>query len=162
MLFTLASFLLPPLLVFGVYHLMTWFNVFRINERVYWRRVALASAVSHLLLVTGYIVFSYFDFLAHQRFGGPEISFGAYLFNQSEFVQLMKFFDTLASLVIQVVFSILSRAGTNPPGQVIVIFAITYLVGTLQWFFVGGAIGAILEKFWEGLKTDDEEDEEWF
>jgi len=162
MLFTLASFLLPPLLVFGVYHLMTWFNVFRINERVYWRRVALASAVSHLLLVTGYIVFSYFDFQAHLRLGAVEISFGAYLFNQSEFVQLMKFFDTLASLVIQVVFSILNRAGTNPPGQVIVIFAITYLVGTVQWFWIGGAIGALLDKFWAGLKTGDEEDEEWF
>src|SRR6266850_5370143 len=157
MLFTLASFLLPPLLVFGVYHLMTWFNVFRINERVYWRRVALASAVSHLLLVTGYIVFSYFDFQAHLQLGGTEISFGAYLFNQSEFVQLMKFFDTLASVVIQVVFSILNRAGTNPPGQVIVIFAITYLVGTVQWFWIGGAIGALLDKFWAGLKTGDEE-----
>jgi hypothetical protein len=162
MLFTLVSFLMPPLLVFGVYHLVTWFNVFRINERVYWRRVALASAVSHLLLLTGYIVFSYFDFQAHLRLNPAETAFGPYLFNQSEFVLLMKIFDTLPSLVIQIVFSILNRAGINPPGLVIVTFAITYIVGTFQWFWIGGGVGALLEKFWEGLKTGDEEDEEWF
>ena len=39
--------------------------------------------------------------------------------------------------------------------------AITYVVGTIQWFLVGGGIGAVLEKFWTGLKTGDEEDEEW-
>jgi hypothetical protein len=162
MLFTLASFLMPPLLVFGVYHLMTWFNVFKINERVYWRRVALASAVSHLLLVTGYIGFSYFDFQAYRRLNPAETAFGPYLFNQSEFVRLMKIFDTLPGLVIQIVFSILNRAGINPPGLVIVTFVITYLFGTLQWFWIGGGIGALLEKFWAGLKTGDEEDEEWF
>ncbi|PYS27159.1 MAG: hypothetical protein DMG11_17310, partial [Acidobacteria bacterium] len=161
-LFTLASFLMPPLLVFGVYHLMTWFNVFKINERVYWRRVALASAVSHLLLVTGYIVFSYFDFQAYRRLNPAETAFGPYLFNQSEFVRLMKIFDTLPGLVIQIVFSVLNRAGINPPGLVIVTFVITYLFGTLQWFWIGGGIGALLEKFWAGLKTGDEEDEEWF
>ena len=48
MLLTLASFVLPPLFVFGVYHLMTWFNVLRINERVFWKRVAISSAVSHM------------------------------------------------------------------------------------------------------------------
>ena len=37
-----------------------------------------------------------------------------------------------------------------------------YLFGTLQWFWIGGGIGALLEKFWAGLKTGDEEDEEWF
>ena len=162
MLFTLASFLMPPLLVFGVYHLMTWFNVLKINERVYWRRVALASAVSHLLLVTGYIVFSYFDFQAYRRLNPAETAFGPYLFNQSEFVRLMKIFDTLPGLVIQIVFSVLNRAGINPPGLVIVTFVITYLFGTLQWFWIGGGIGALLEKFWAGLKTGDEEDEEWF
>jgi hypothetical protein len=45
---------------------------------------------------------------------------------------------------------------------VIVTFAITYIVGTFQWFWIGGGVGALLEKFWEGLKTGDEEDEEWF
>ena len=38
MLYTLGSFLLPLLFVFGVYHLLTWFNVFRINKRVFWKR----------------------------------------------------------------------------------------------------------------------------
>jgi hypothetical protein len=32
----------------------------------------------------------------------------------------------------------------------------------LQWFLVGGAIGALLERFFEGLRTPDPEDEDWF
>jgi len=31
----------------------------------------------------------------------------------------------------------------------------------LQWFFVGGALGALLEKFFEGLKTPEPEEEDW-
>ena len=162
MFFTLASLLLPPLFVFGVYHLLTWFNVFRINERSHWKRVALASAVSHVLLVTGFLLFLYFDYQAHARMEGGSLAFGPYLFNRSGFWRLAAIFDTIPVLVIIALFSALDRAGVNPPGVVIVTFAITYLVGTLQWFFVGGGIGALLERFWSGLKTGNEEDEEWF
>ena len=42
------------------------------------------------------------------------------------------------------------------------IVAITYFVGTLQWFLVGGGVGALLERFFEGLKTPEPEDDEWF
>ena len=38
---------------------------------------------------------------------------------------------------------------------------ITYVIGTLQWFFVGGGLGALLEKFFEGLKTPEPEEEDW-
>jgi hypothetical protein len=153
MFLTLAAFLLPPLFVFGVYHLLTWFNVFRINERVYWKRVAIASAISHVFLLTGFLVFSYFD-----AAGAP---FGPFLFNNSEFSRLMRIFDTASVLVILVMFSAMARADINPPGILILTLAVTYLVGTIQWFLLGGGIGALLEKFWTGLKTGDEEDEEW-
>src|SRR3954464_9488472 len=103
-----ASFLLAPLLVFGVYHLLTWFNIFRINERVYWKRIAIASAISHVLLLTGFLVFSWFD-----AAGTP---FGPYLFNNSEFTWLLRVFDTAAMFVILLVFSALARADLNPPG----------------------------------------------
>src|SRR4030095_2470612 len=148
MLFTLASFLLPPLFVFGVYHLLTWFNVFRINERVFWQRVAIASAISHILLITGFFVFTYFD-------ARNAMPFDVYLFNRSDFWRLMTIFDTAPMLVIVGLFSGLDRAGMNPPGLVAWTIAITYVVGTLQWFFVGGGIGALLERFFEGLKTPD-------
>ena len=154
MFLTLAALLLPPLFVFGVYHLLTWFNVFRINERVYWKRVAIASGISHVFLLTGFLVFSYFD-----AAGAP---FGQFLFNNSEFSRLMRLFDTASTLVILVVFSVMARADINPPGILILTLAMTYVVGTVQWFLVGGGIGALLEKFWTGLKTGDEEDEEWF
>jgi hypothetical protein len=43
----------------------------------------------------------------------------------------------------------------------LVAMSMTYIVGTLQWYYVGGAVGAIVQKVWDGLKTGDE-GEEWF
>ena len=153
MLFSLASFLLPPLFVFGVYHLLTWFNVFEINGRVFWKRVAITSAISHVLLATGFFAFSYFD--------AKDLNFGVYLFNGSSFWRLITVFDTAPMLVIVLVFSLLDRAGLNPPGLVAMTLVITYVIGTLQWFFVGGGLGSLLEKFFEGLKTPEPEEEDW-
>jgi hypothetical protein len=150
---SVASFLLAPLFVFGVYHLLTWFNIFRINERVYWQRIALASAISHIVLLTGFFVFSWFD-----AAGAP---FGPYLFNNSEFTRLLRVFDTTAMLVIVLVFSAMARVELNPPGLLFLTIGITYVIGSIQWFLIGGGIGALLEKFWSGLKTRDDEDEEW-
>src|SRR5438093_10372189 len=107
MLLTLASFLLPPLFVFGVYHLLTWFNVFRINERVFWKRVAITSAICHVLLVSGFFAFSYID-------AGNTSAFGIYLFNRSNFWSLMPIFDTAPMLVIIGVLAGLGRAGVHP------------------------------------------------
>jgi hypothetical protein len=148
-----VSFLLAPLFVFGVYHLLTWFNIFRINERVYWKRIALASAVAHIFLLTGFLVFSWFDA------GG--VPFGPYLFNNSEFTRLLRIFDTAAMVIIVFVFSAMARADVNPPGLLVLTLAITYMIGSFQWFLIGGGVGALLEKFWSGLKTPDDEDEEW-
>jgi hypothetical protein len=158
MLYTLATFLLPPLLVFGVYHVLLWLNVLRINERVFWKRVAIASAVSHFVLVSGFFAFSYID--ASNANAGTD-SFGMYLFNRSGFWRLLTIFDTVPMLVTIGLFSAFDRAGMNPPGLVAIAIAITYVIGTLQWFFVGGGIGALLERFFEGLKTPEPEDEDW-
>ena len=40
----LSGLLMPILLVFGLYHLLTWFNILRINQRAFWKRVGMASA----------------------------------------------------------------------------------------------------------------------
>jgi hypothetical protein len=74
----------------------------------------------------------------------------------------MTYFDTAPMLVLIALFSALDRAGLNPPGLIATSIVITYVVGTIQWFFVGGALGAILERFFEGLKTPDPEEDEWF
>jgi hypothetical protein len=153
MLFSLASFLLPPLFVFGVYHLLTWFDVFGINDRAFWKRVAVTSAISHVVLASGFFLFAYFD--------ASDRSFGVHLFDASSFWRLMAVFDTAPLIVILVVFSVMDRAGINPPGLVAVTLAITYTVGTAQWFLVGGGLGALFERFFEGLRTPDPEDEEW-
>lgn len=151
--FTLASFLLPPLFVFGVYHLLTWFNVLQINNKVFWKRVATTSAICHVVLASGFFVFSYID--------ASQSSFGEYLFNESNFWKLMEIFDIVPMLLILLTFAGFARAGINPPGVVAITIAITYLAGTIQWFFVGGAVGALLERFFQGLRTPDPEDQDW-
>jgi len=162
MLFTLGSFCLPPLFVFGVYHLLTWFKVFGINGRAFWKRVAIASAISHVLLASGFFVFSYVDFQTHVLLEPEGAGFGAYLFNRSDFWRLLTIFDTAPMLVTVGLFSVLDRSGINPPGLLVWTMVIVYIVGTLQWFLVGGGVGALAERFFEGLKTPDPEDEEWF
>ena len=156
MFYRLGTYLLAPLLVFGLYHLLTWFNLFRINGRATWVRVAIASAISHVLLVSGFIGFSYFQFKA-----STGVSFGAFVFRESEFWRLMTVFDTGSMFAVLGLFSILDRMGINPPGLLVLTFVIVYAVGTLQWVLLGAGIGALLEKFWAGLKTGDEEDEQW-
>src|SRR5688572_18721791 len=151
--------LIPLLLVFGLYHLFTWFNVFRINERVYWKRVGLTAAIAHFLLATGFFVFAWFDHtgLAHRLSG---MDYATFLFQHSTFWQMLAIFDTVAMLGILAVFSLMSPAAA--PGQLLVVaMGMTYVVGTAQWYFLGGGIGAVLQKIWDGLKTG-EEGEEWF
>jgi len=151
--------LIPLLLVFGLYHLFTWFNVFRINERPYWKRIGLTAAVSHFLLATGFFVFSWFDHtgVAYQISG---MDYPTFLFQHSAFWQLLGIFDTIALLGILAVFSLMSPA-VGGGTMLVAAIGMTYVVGTAQWYFVGGGIGAILQKIWDGLKTG-EEGEEWF
>ena len=151
--------LCPLLLVFGLYHLLTWFNIFRINDRVYWKRVGLTCAISHFLLATGFFVFAWFD---HRGvvYRLSNMDYATFLFQHSVFWEMLAVFDTVAMLGT---LAVLSLAGPGIASSQLLIAAIglTYIVGTAQWYFVGGAIGAILEKIWGGLKTG-EDGEEWF
>ena len=49
-----------------------------------------------------------------------------------------------------------------PPAIVTLTIAITYIAGSLQWYLLGGAAGALLQRFWDGLKTGQDEEEGWF
>ena len=106
------------------------------------------------MLASGFFVFSYVD--------AAGADFAAYLFNRSGFWRLMAIFDTAPMLALIGLFTVLDRSGVNPPGLVPMTLAVTYVVGTLQWYFVGGAAGLLLERFWSGLKTGDEPDADWF
>jgi hypothetical protein len=151
--------LCPLLLIFGLYHLFTWFNVFRINGLVYWKRVGLTCAISHFLMTTGFFVFEWFDHgsAAHMLSG---IDYATFVFQHSMFWQMLAVFDTVALLGTLAVFSVMGPA-VDSTHLLLVAMGMIYIVGTAQWFFGGGAIGAILEKVWGGLKTG-EEGEEWF
>ena len=161
MLYVLTSLLMPILLVFGLYHLLTWFDVWGINRRAYWRRVAITSAISHALLVSGFLLFSWLDYQQSSRISSSGLNFDAYLFNSYQFWRVLMIFDTAPTIVLVGLFALLDRLGLSLPGLMVITVVTIYVVGSLQWYFVGGGIGAALERFWSGLKTGDEADEDW-
>src|ERR1044072_106946 len=85
MLLMIAGFLMPVLLVFGLYHLLTWFDVMKINRRPFGKRIGLTSAISHILLAAGFFIFSYADYLANLSTTFEGLGFDGYLFYRSEF-----------------------------------------------------------------------------
>jgi hypothetical protein len=160
MLNAFLAVLLPLSLVFGLYHLFTWFNIFGINRYVYWKRVGLTAAISHFLLVTGFFVFTYFDWQANRMFLLLGMHYSTFVLQHSEFWQLLLTFDTIPGLGVLAAFSLMGRAGVSN-SLLPVAMAIIYIVGTLQWYFVIGGLGVLFQRLWDGLKTG-EEGEEWF
>jgi hypothetical protein len=154
--------MMPVLLVFGLYHLLTWFNVMNINARSYWKRIGLTSGISHLILAGGFFIFSYIDYRMNLNTTLSGLGFDTYLFYRSEFWRLVTIFDTAPMLALLGILAILDKLGANPPYLVGIAIAVTLVVGTIQWYLVGGAIGLLLERFWSGLKSGDEPDEDWF
>jgi hypothetical protein len=149
---------LPLILVFGLYHLMMWFNILRINRLVYWKRVGLASSIAHALLVTGFFVFTYFDYRANRDLSGFGLGYGTYLFDRSQFWPLMAIFDTLPMAILVGLFLLLDWLGLALPGLLLLTIAITFAAGTVEWYFVGGGLGTMLSRFWDALKIRDDED----
>lgn len=162
MLLLVSGFMMPVLLVFGIYHLMTWFNVMNVNARSFWKKVGLTSAIAHVILAAGFFAFSYLDYSLNQKTTFVGIGFDGYLFNRSEFWRLMKIFDTAAMFSLLAIVSILDELALNPPFMVALAFTVTQIVGLLQWYFVGGAIGLIIERFWSGLKSAEDVVDDWF
>lgn len=155
----LAVFL-PLTLVFGLYHLFTWFNVFGINRYVFWRRVGMTAAISHFILVTGFFVFSYFELNANRVYVAIGMHYSTFVLQHTEFWRLLLIYDTIPGLGVLGVFSLMARAGMSNSLLPIALLII-YVVGTLQWYFVIGGLGALIERVWSGLKTG-EEGEQWF
>ena len=157
----ISGFFMPLLLVFGLYHLLTWFDLIGINKRIFWKRVALTSAIAHAILVAGFFLFSYIDYRMNQNTTFVGLGFDAYLFNRSEFWRLTAIFDTAPMLAFVGLAAILDRMNWNPGGMVAVAIIVMFIIGTLQWYLVGGAAGIIVEKFWTGFKSGQDEDEDW-
>src|SRR5215469_2035256 len=107
----LAGLLMPVFLVFGLYHLLTWFSLFGINDRVYWKRVGIAAAISHIILLVGFFLFSYLDYSSNQTTTFAGLGFDAYLFNRSEFWRLTAIFDTAPMLAFLGIAAILDKMG---------------------------------------------------
>src|SRR5262245_2231021 len=104
MLMIIAGFLMPVLLVFGLYHLLSWFNPRDWNSKTFRVRVGLASAISHIILASGFFIFSYFEYSMNRSTTMAGLGFDVYLFN-GEFWQLMLYLDTAPMLTLVGVFA---------------------------------------------------------
>jgi hypothetical protein len=151
---------LPLTLVFGLYHMFTWFNVLGINRHVLWKRVGMTAAISHFILVTGFFVFSYFELQSNRVYVAIGMHYSTFVLQHTEFWQLLLVFDTVPGLGVLGAFSLMGKAGMSTL-LLPVAMLIIYVVGTLQWYFVIGGLGALIDRFWDGLKTG-EEGEQWF
>ncbi len=158
MAYSVLLFLMPPVLVFGVYHLAVWFDVAGIGRRVFWRRVAIASVFAHLLLVIGFFLLTYIDYRTNQNLTPTAGSYEMFLFNGSEFWRVMVMFDALPTVVLLGLFGTLDRMGLAAVPLIPLTIGTVLAVGSLQWYWVGGAIGAGFEKLWSGLKTGDDDE----
>ena len=63
-----------------------------------------------------------------------------FVFQHSAFWQLLAIFDTAAMLGTLAVFSLMGPA-VAPDRLLLVAMGMTYIVGTLQWYYVGGGLG---------------------
>ncbi len=104
-----------------------------------------------------FFCFSYFDYRLNGNIAGTPQRFDDFLFNRSPFWSLLFVFDTLAMGVLLGVFGALDWLDIRFGMTVPLTTAIVGLVGTLQWYGVGGAIGAGVERLWSGLKGPEDE-----
>jgi hypothetical protein len=111
-------------------------------------------------LATGFFVFTWFDLQGNRIYAALGMTYARFLLEHSSFWQLLGVFDTVAMLAILAAFSIMDSVRVHG-GVLPVALGMTYVVGTLQWYYIGGGVGAVLQKIWDGLKTG-EDGEEWF
>ncbi len=156
----LAVLLLPLLLVFGLYHLSVWFDVLAMRRRTVSSRVGVCSALAHGLLGTGVLLVSYLDYRSTRAiFGGT--GFAEYVLDSGDFWPMLMIFDTLAGLTIVALLALWESLNLAAAGVVGLVPAVVLVVGTLQWYGLGRLAGAVLDRVWSGLKTQDDEGPDW-
>jgi hypothetical protein len=153
----LALLLLPPLLIFSLYHLSLWFDLFAIRRMLFWRRVSAVSALSHVLIAMGIFGLLYLDFKSAVSLLSADLAFDAFLLNNGQFWQTLLVFDTLAAVTVVGLLAILDYAGTGPGPILPLTMGLVLILGTFQWYWIGGILGAVFERVWSGLKTQGED-----
>lgn len=159
---TLIIVALSLLLVAGLHSSIMWLDLFGARAWAVWRRVALASAVGHVLLLGGFLVLAYIDFRVTSDMIVPGIGFSAFLFNNPDFWRVFLVFDTLAAGVVLGVLGLMDAAGAGAGAILGVFLFAASVIGTLQWAAVGGLAGKGLDRMISGLRTPDDEMPDWF
>jgi hypothetical protein len=117
------------------------------RRRGFWRRVAFASALAHVLIVVGLALLAWID---DSSDAGMPVSVSGDLW------AVLWVLDPVAMAVLA---GILPATGSLAlPSALITLLG----VGTLQWYWVGGALGAAFERVWRALRTPGDDLPDWF
>ena len=103
----------------------------------------------------------YLDFRTAAALLAVDLAFDTVLLNNGQFWQGLLVFDTLAAVTMVGILAILDYAGLGTDAILPVTIGIVLLLGTFQWYWVGGIFGVVLERLWFGLKTQDEDGPDW-
>lgn len=159
---TLISAALAILLVSGLYSSMMWLDVWGMRSRRFWKRVAVASGIGHVVLLAVFLLVAYLDFRATENLLPEGVSFSAFLFNDPDFWRVFLIFDTLAAIAVVGVLGALDALGWQAGAILGISVCLALLVGTAQWWAIGGLLGKGIDHLIGGLRTPDDEMPDWF
>ena len=162
MLYLLAVILLPPVLVFSLYHLGLWLGVPGMRRQVFWRRVAVASALAHVLLATAFFLFVWLDYRASASISNTPASLADHLFGSGDFLAVLWLMDPLPTVLLAGILGAMDWAGGGRRLILPVAIATVLAAGTLQWYWVGGGLAAAFERIWAALRTPGDDLPDWF
>jgi hypothetical protein len=156
MLYVFALIVLPPLLVFGLYHLNLWLDIPGIGKRPLWARVAVASGEGHLLIVLGLFWLAWLDYRAEILGSGGDQAFGVYLLTATDFPSVMWVLDPFAMVILFALIPIIAGFALGATVMTLMI------AGTMQWMLLGGAAAWGFARVWGSLRTEGDDLPNWF
>jgi hypothetical protein len=157
-LYAVLLLLLPLLLVFAVYHLGVWLRFPGMGGLLFWPRVALAAALTHVLLVAGLVLAVAADYRMTLAYPGAAASLEAYVMANNDLHGVVWFLDPVASLLLAGMWGRVPGVGHSVLAGVLVIL----IVGTFQWYVLGALGSAALERIASALRTGGDDLPDWF
>lgn len=162
MLYAAALLLLPPLLVFAVYHLNLWIDLAGVRRRAFWLRVALASGEAHLLIVIGLAGLMWLDYRSRVVTPDELATFGVHVLTRTDLIRLLWILDPLAMGVLSVGLSVASGVSLDAGAVLAITLVAVLALGTLQWCVVGAGLGFGFGHLWTALRSGEDDLPDWF
>jgi hypothetical protein len=121
----------------------------------------MASATAHTLMAFGLLIVFFLDYRSMGSLTAPGAGLSTFILGSAEFWQMVVVFDTVAAGVLAALLAGLDYVGLGAGPILPVTVLVVLIVGGAQWYLIGGGVGALVERVWSGLKTQDEDGPDW-